>query len=47
MPEVVYGYNRLYIVNPEKDLLLEFSPIEALKLSAYAMQKKLIREDKK
>lgn len=35
MPEVFYGYNHLYITNPQKDLLLEFSPIDALRLSAF------------
>lgn len=43
MPEVFYGYNRLYIANPDKDIILEFSPIEALKLSAFENQKHAIK----
>lgn len=35
MPEVFYGFNRLYIANSAKDILLEFAPIEALSLAAF------------
>ncbi len=38
MPEVFYGFNHLYIGNPKKDVLLEFSPVPALSLSAFAAQ---------
>jgi hypothetical protein len=44
MPEVVYGYNRLYIVNPAKNLFLEFAPIEALRLTAFKHQNELFIE---
>jgi hypothetical protein len=36
MPEVFYGFNHLYIANTSKDVLLEFSPVPALCLSAFA-----------
>jgi hypothetical protein len=39
MPEVFYGFNHLYIANPLRDLLLEFSPVDALSLSAFAKQR--------
>jgi hypothetical protein len=39
MPEVFYGFNHLYIINPTKDILLEFSSVDALSLSAFAKQK--------
>lgn len=35
MPEVLYGFNHLYVCHPDKDLFLEFSPIPALSLSAF------------
>ena len=44
MPEVLYGFNRLYITNAEKDLLLEFAPIEGVSLASFAKQKALIKE---
>jgi len=36
MPEVFYGFNHLYISNTKKDILLEFSPVNALSLAAFA-----------
>lgn len=36
MPEVFYGFNHLYVINPTKDVLLEFSAVDALSLSAFA-----------
>jgi hypothetical protein len=44
MPEVFYGFNRLYVVNKEKDLILEFSPLEGISLSSFAKQKLLFKE---
>ncbi len=41
MPEVFYGFNRLYISNAASDILLEFSPVEALSLSAFAKREAL------
>lgn len=43
MPEVFYGFNHLYIANPSKDLLLEFSPVPALSLSAFVAQQRMLR----
>ena len=43
MPEVFYGFNHLYISNPDKDILLEFSPVPALSLSAFAFQKDMLK----
>ena len=43
MPEVFYGFNHLYISNPDKDILLEFSPVPALSLSAFAFQKDMYK----
>jgi len=47
MPEVFYGFNHLYIANPDKDVLLEFSPAHALSLAAFAKQDLLLRGDHK
>lgn len=44
MPEVYYGFNRLYIANQSKDILLEFSPLEALSLSAFAKRDALSKK---
>ena len=41
MPEVFYGFNRLYLANSSHNILLEFSPLESLKLSAFAKQEQL------
>ena len=43
MPEVFYGFNHLYISNPDKDVLIEFSPVPALSLSAFAFQKDMYK----
>ena len=43
MPEVFYGFNRLYITNKSKDILLEFAPIEALSLSSFAKREALYK----
>lgn len=42
MPEVLYGFNRFYVANPSKDILLEFAPIEALSLASYAKREAMI-----
>jgi hypothetical protein len=47
MPEIFYGYNHLYIVRTDKDLLLEFSPIDILKLAAFDSQKIYYKEESK
>ena len=47
MPEVFYGFNRLYFVNPKKDIMLEFAPVEALSLAAYAKREALYKSKDK
>ena len=47
MPEVFYGFNHLYISNPEKDVLLEFSPSHALCLAAFAKRDLMLRPELK
>ena len=46
MPEVFYGFNHLYLANPHKDVLLEFSPGPALSLAAFAAQQKMLKKPK-
>ena len=43
MPEVFYGFNHLYVCRPDKDVLLEFSPVPALSLSSFAKQKEYVK----
>ena len=40
LPDIVFGYNRLFMVNRKRNFLYEFSPIEALKFSAFSVQDK-------
>ena len=40
VPEMLFGHNRLYIVNQEKNFVYYFSPFESLKLCSYQEQKK-------
>ena len=47
MPEVFYGYNHFLVSCPDKDFLMEFSPAEALRLSAFKFQKEFFRDPKK
>ena len=42
MPEVFYGFNRLYIAHSDNNLLLEFSPIEGLSLASFAKREALL-----
>lgn len=43
MPEVFYGFNHLYVVCPGADVILEFSPVQALQLSAFAKQREMVK----
>lgn len=43
LPEVFYGKNSLLIVNPNFDVLLEVSPIEAASLSSFLKRDKQLR----
>jgi type 2A phosphatase activator TIP41 len=46
LPEVFYGYNRLFLVNKEKNFSYEFNPIQFMALTKYDIRKKLF-DDKK
>ena len=39
LPDILFGYNRLYMVNKRKNFLYEISPIDSLSLSAFELQK--------
>jgi len=41
LPEVFYGYNRLFVVNPSKNFCYEFNPIQFMSLTKYDLRKKL------
>lgn len=45
LPDIVFGFNRLYFVNKKRNFLYEFSPIDSLSLSSFALQAKRIRTD--
>ena len=46
LPEVLYGYNRLYVVNKEKNFVYEFNPLHFLSYSKYDLRQKLFDEKK-
>jgi type 2A phosphatase activator TIP41 len=37
---MLFGYNRLYLINKQKDFLYAFSPLDALRLCQYSEQQK-------
>ena len=41
LPEVFYGYNRLFVVNASKNFCYEFNPIQFMSLTKYDIRKKL------
>ncbi len=43
VPEVFYGLNHLYITKPDRDFLLEISPIDVLSLSSYAKREHYLK----
>ncbi|CAI2375410.1 unnamed protein product [Moneuplotes crassus] len=45
LPDIVFGYNRIYMVNKKRNFLYEFSPIDALTLCSYAVQTKRLHPD--
>lgn len=48
LPDIVYGDNRLLLVNKKKDFLYEFSPIDSLNLSGYELQEQMLwKEEEK
>jgi hypothetical protein len=44
LPEMVYGYNRLVLVNEKKDFLFEISPIDMLDLSSFKERERFFTE---
>jgi hypothetical protein len=44
MPEVFYGFNRLFVAKPGSDLLLEFAPVEALALASYSKRETMLNK---
>lgn len=47
LPDIVFGYNRLYLVNKKRNFLYEFSPIDSLTLCSYAVQNKRLHPDER
>ena len=41
LPEVFYGYNRLFLVNESKNFCYEFNPLQFMSLTKYDIRKKL------
>ena len=41
LPEVFYGYNRLFVVNELKNFCYEFNPLQFMSLTKYDIRKKL------
>ena len=44
LPEVFYGYNRLFVVNESKNFCYEFNPLQFMSLTKYDIRKKLYDE---
>ena len=44
VPEVFYGFNHLYITKPDRDFLLEISPIDVLSMSSYAKREHYFKQ---
>lgn len=47
LPDIVFGYNRMYFVNKKRNFLYEFSPVDALSLSSFALQDIRLHPDEK
>jgi hypothetical protein len=43
VPEVFYGMNHLLIAKPDRNILLQFSPINALSLSAFKKREEYLK----
>lgn len=43
---MIKGFNRLFVINEEKNLLYEFNPLEALTMTNFDLQKKYLFPDK-
>ena len=44
LPEVFYGYNRLYVVNESKNFCYEFNPLQFMSLTKFDIRQKLFDE---
>ena len=44
LPEIFYGYNRLFLVNKSKNFAYEFNPIQMLSLTNNTIRQKLLKE---
>ena len=44
LPEIFYGYNRLFLVNKSKNFSYEFNPIQMLSLTSNTIRQKLLKE---
>ena len=44
LPEIFYGFNRLFIVNKSKNFSYEFNPLQMLSLTSYEIRQKLLKE---
>lgn len=47
LPDIVFGYNRLYLVNKKRNFLYEFSPIDSLSLASYALREQRLHPDER
>ena len=47
LPDILFGYNRMYFVNKKRNFLYEFSPIDSLSLSAFALQQTRLHPDER
>ena len=44
LPEIFYGFNRLFLINKSKNFCFEFNPLQMLSLANYSQRKKLLKE---
>jgi type 2A phosphatase activator TIP41 len=44
LPEIFYGFNRLFIVNESKNISYEFNPLQMLSLTSNTIRQKLLKE---
>ena len=44
LPEIFYGFNRLFLINKSKNFCYEFNPLQMLSLANYSLRKKFLKE---
>ena len=44
LPEIFYGFNRLFLINKSKNFCYEFNPLQMLSLTNYNIRNKLLQE---